>query len=63
MGASREFLGWGDAFRRHATKGGVQVTMVVFSFTLIDRVADYGIAAGIAVWATLNWASIIRRGA
>jgi hypothetical protein len=44
-------------------KGGVQVTMVVFSFTLIDRVADYGIAAGIAVWATLNWASIIRRGA
>jgi hypothetical protein len=37
--------------------------MVVFTFTLIDRVADYGIAASIALWATLNWASIFRRGA
>lgn len=54
---------WGDAFQRQAAKWGVEVTMVAFTVTLIDRVADYGIAASIAVWAALNWTSIYRRGA
>lgn len=46
---------WGYAVRRQAAKWGVLVTMVVFTITLMDRVADYGIVASVAVWAVLNW--------
>jgi hypothetical protein len=54
---------WRGALRRQAAKWGVLVTMVVFTVTLIDRVADYGIAASVAVWAVLNWRSILRQSA
>jgi hypothetical protein len=51
------------ALRRQATKWGVHLTMVVFSITLVDRVADYGIIASIALGAALNRDEIFRRGA
>lgn len=52
---------WRNGFRRQAAKWGVLLTMLVFTFTLIDRVADDGIAASVALWAVLNWTSIVRR--
>jgi hypothetical protein len=45
---------WGTALRRQAAKWGVLLTMVAFTVTLIDRVADYGILVSVVVWALLN---------
>jgi hypothetical protein len=45
---------WGPAFRRQATKWGVFLTMIVFTITLVDRVADYGIVASVLAWLPLN---------
>jgi hypothetical protein len=38
---------WGPAFRLQVTKWGVFLTMIVFTITLADGVADYGIVASV----------------
>ena len=45
---------WVGAFRLQAVKWGVSITMIAFTLTLIDRVADYGVAGSVAIWAILN---------
>jgi hypothetical protein len=47
-------LDWGSAFRLQVTKWGVFLTMIVFTTTLIDRVADYGIVASVLAWLPMN---------
>lgn len=42
------------AFRREAAKWGLFLTMIVFSITLIDRVANILAAASVLTWAILN---------
>lgn len=44
----------GPAIRRQVTKWGVFLTMIVFTITLVDRVADYGIVASVLAWMPLN---------
>ena len=46
--------GWIGAIRREAAKWGLLLTMIVFTITLIDRVADYLAAASCLVWAAFN---------
>jgi len=45
---------WARAFRQEALKWGLFLTMIVFSITLIDRVAEVLIALTILLWAILN---------
>ena len=47
-------LGWGPGFRAQAVKWGLFLTMIVFSFTLVDRQADILIAASVLVAVLLN---------
>jgi Mg2+/citrate symporter len=49
---------WRLAVRRQAAKWGVFLTMIVFTVTLIDRVANYGILTSAAVWIVLNWPEV-----
>lgn len=51
----------GRAVRMQAAKWGVFATMVVFTISLIDQVADYGIVASLALWALLNGTSLFRK--
>lgn len=52
---------WSESLRRQAAKWGVTLTMVVFTITLVDRVADYGIVASVLVWIALNGSLIYRK--
>ena len=45
---------WTDAIRREAAKWGLTLTMVVFSITLIDRVAEWLAVLSLLAWALLN---------
>jgi hypothetical protein len=45
---------WAHAIRREAAKWGILVTMVVFSITLIDRLAEVLAAASVFIAAILN---------
>ena len=49
---------WRYAFRKQAAKWGVFLTMIAFTVTLIDRVADFGVLASAIVWLALNWPEI-----
>lgn len=44
----------GRAFRAQTVKWGLFLTMIVFSFTLVDRQADILIAASVLVAVLLN---------
>jgi hypothetical protein len=46
---------WGDALRRAASKWGFAATMIVFTVTLRDRIAEIGAAVSFLVWLVLNW--------
>jgi hypothetical protein len=50
----RPQLEWGKAFRREALKWGVFLTMIVFTLTLKDRVAEVLIGASVVLWILLN---------
>jgi|SRR5271154_5641796 len=45
---------WGQAFRGEAIKWGLFLTMIVFTFTLKDRVAEVLIGVTILLWGLLN---------
>jgi hypothetical protein len=55
--------GWGIALRREAAKWGIFVTMIAFTATLTDRLAEYLAAASVVVWIGLNWPLLVRDGA
>ena len=52
---------WPIAIRRESAKWGLALTMLVFSITLIDRVAEGLAAASVIAWALLNLPSYRRR--
>lgn len=51
---------WGAGFRRAASKWGFAASMIAFTWTLQDRVAEVGGAISILVWLTLNFPRLIR---
>jgi hypothetical protein len=46
---------WGEAFRRAASKWGLAASMIVFTVTLKDRVAEIGGGISFLVWLALNF--------
>ncbi len=50
----RPQLEWGKAFRREALKWGLFLTMIVFTLTLKDRIAEVLIGASVVLWILLN---------
>jgi hypothetical protein len=51
---------WGMAFRRAASKWGLTASMMVFTFTLRDRIAEIGAAASVLIWLALNFTGLAR---
>jgi hypothetical protein len=51
---------WKAALRSGISKWGLAVTMIVFTVTLRDRVAEILAAASFLLWAALNWPELIR---
>lgn len=45
---------WGIALRRESIKWGLFLTMIVFTITLRDRIAEIQIGVSIVFWALLN---------
>jgi hypothetical protein len=45
---------WGPAFRAAASKWGLALSMIVFAWTLRDRIAEIGAAASLVLWLILN---------
>jgi hypothetical protein len=45
---------WGPAFRAAASRWGLAVSMIVFAWTLQDRVAEIGAAGSVLLWVALN---------
>jgi hypothetical protein len=45
---------WGSAFRAAASKWALAATMILFAWTLRDRIAEIGAAISVAVWLALN---------
>lgn len=54
---------WGPAFQKEAVKWGILVTMIVFSITLVDRLAEYLAAASFLIGLLLNAPFFRRRNA
>ena len=45
---------WGPAFRAAASKWGLAISMIVFAWTLQDRIAEIGAAFSFVIWLILN---------
>ena len=52
---------WGVAFRHEAARWGLVLTMIVFTVTLIDRLAEILAGLGVLIWILLNLPTWIRR--
>ncbi|MGO9323243.1 MAG: hypothetical protein ACLP07_01665 [Terracidiphilus sp.] len=52
---------WLGAIREESAKWGIFVTMVVFTWLLIDRVAEYLAIASLLMWAALNCKTVWSR--
>ena len=51
---------WGLAFRAAASKWGLATSMIVFAWTLQDRIAEIGAACSVVLWLALNFPARIR---
>jgi protein-S-isoprenylcysteine O-methyltransferase Ste14 len=51
---------WGMALRKQAAKWGLAMTMIVFTLTLRDRIAEILAAASFLVWVLLNIPDFVR---
>jgi hypothetical protein len=51
---------WGEAFRRAASKWGLAASMIVFTWTLKDSVAEIGGGLSVLVWFVLNFPRLMR---
>jgi len=51
---------WGEAFRRAASKWGFAASMIVFTWTLRDRIAEIGGGVSFLIWFALNLPRFIR---
>jgi hypothetical protein len=50
---------WGEAFRRVASKWGLAASMIVFTLTLKDRVAEIGGGISFLIWLALNFSRLV----
>jgi hypothetical protein len=50
---------WKAAFRKESSKWGLAVTMIVFTLTLKDRVAEILAVASFLLWVALNMANFL----
>lgn len=53
-------VNWRSALRREISKWGLAVTMIIFTVTLRDRVAEILAGASFLLWAALNWPELVR---
>ena len=51
---------WKDAVRKEASKWGIAATMIVFTLTLQDRLAETLAGASVLLWVVLNWSTFLR---
>jgi hypothetical protein len=51
---------WGEAFRQAAAKWGFAASMIVFTLTLRDRIAEIGGGVSFLIWAALNLPRFVR---
>jgi len=51
---------WGEAFRWVAAKWGFAATMIVFTLTLKDRIAEIGGGVSFLLWLALNYPRLLR---
>lgn len=51
---------WKDAVCKEASKWGLAVTMIVFTLTLRDRLAEILAGASLVLWFALNWSAFLR---
>lgn len=49
---------WGEALRRSASKWGLALSMILFTLTLRDRIAEIGAGASVLLWLALNFRRI-----
>ena len=50
-------VSWGSAFRVAASKWGLTTSMILFVWTLQDRIAEIGAACSVVLWLVLNIAA------
>lgn len=55
-----EAVAWLEALRREAVKWGLFFTMIVFTITLIDRVAEVLAGTTVVIWVTLNARRVVK---
>jgi hypothetical protein len=51
---------WGEAFRQAVSKWGLAATMILFTLTLKDTVAEIGASISLVVWLALNFSRLIQ---
>jgi hypothetical protein len=51
---------WAEAFRRAASKWGFAASMIVFTLTLKDKVAEIGGGVSFLIWLALNFPRLVR---
>jgi hypothetical protein len=51
---------WGEALRRAASKWGLAASMIVFTWTLKDSIAEIGGGISVLVWLALNFSRLVR---
>jgi protein-S-isoprenylcysteine O-methyltransferase Ste14 len=58
---ARGFAGhWREALRKEASKWGLAVTMIVFTLTLQDRIAEILASVSVLIWFVLNMPDFMR---
>jgi protein-S-isoprenylcysteine O-methyltransferase Ste14 len=50
---------WGEAFRWAASKWGLTASMIVFTLTLRDRIAEIGGGISFLIWLALNFSRVV----
>ena len=50
---------WKDALRKEASKWGLALTMMIFTMTLRDRLAEILAVVSLLLWLALNWSALL----
>jgi hypothetical protein len=59
VSAQRTGPQWGQAFRRAISKWGLTASMIVFTVTLRDGIAEIGAAVSVLLWLALNFRRLV----
>jgi hypothetical protein len=60
LSAAGASANWKDAVRKEASRWGLALTMIVFTLTLRDRLAEILAGASLLFWFALNWSAFLR---